>query len=114
MTSSSSTWLADAGTIVAILGTFSGIVRWLFHNAIDPIAEKVANHDIQIDKSLELGNSTNIKVARIEGYLASGTSGRLEADQDRTTKLPDVPPTIETPLPNGQIVEKPLIEGDAV
>ena len=86
---------------LGVVSTFSVVVRWLLHNAIAPVAEKVAEHDKAIARSVELGNSTNIKVARIEGFLsASGT------------KLPNVEPTLEKPDDNGRIITEPLIQPD--
>jgi hypothetical protein len=85
------------GTSLALLGATAAVLRFLIHNATDPIATKVNTHDTQINQSLELGNSTLIKVARIEGFLAG----------NGTDKLPGVAPTVEIPY-DGKIIEKPL------
>lgn len=84
---------------VAIVGSFAVVVRWLLHNAIGPLQTKVAEHDTQISTAVALGNSTNIKVSRMEGYFAG--MGK--------EKLPEVDFTVEKPL-NGRIVEEPLIK----
>jgi len=102
--------LGGVASIIATVGGFGALVRWLLKNATGPIAaglevvtKKVADHDDAIARSVELGNSTNIKVARIEGFLSANGSN----------KLPEVEPTLEKPDDNGQITEEPLIpKGD--
>jgi hypothetical protein len=95
------------GTAVGIIAVMAGLIRFLIHNATDPIATKVDDHDQQIGQVIDLANSTNIKVARIEGYMAASNGVG-----DGRDKLPKVRPTVETPF-EGQIVEKPLIPGGA-
>lgn len=90
-------WISDISGGLAILAGFAAIVRWLLHNAIQPIVDKVAQHDEQIKTATDLASSTNIKVSRIEGFLAGQGS----------SKLPAVEPTVETPT-NGGIVSTPL------
>lgn len=91
--------IATIGTVIGILGAVLVVMRFLIHNATDPIASKVADHDTQIAHAIELGNSTNIKVSRIEGFMA----GR------GTTKLPEVEPTLEKPV-DGTIIQVPLLK----
>lgn len=86
---------------LGVVSTFAVVVRWLLHNAIEPVAKKVEQHDEQIAHAVDLGNSTNIKVARIEGFLA----GRGQE------KLPDVKPTLEKPV-DGTIVTEPILPTD--
>lgn len=91
-------WIGIAALGLTLLGMITAVVRYLVHNATDPIAAKVATHDTEIGKAVDLATSTNIKVSRIEGYLAG--MGRA--------KLPDVAQTVEIPQ-DGEIVTKPLI-----
>jgi hypothetical protein len=95
--------LTFVGTAVGILGATAVLLRFLIHNATDPIATKVSEHDTQISHAIDLANSTNIKVARIEGYMAASNGVG-----DGRDKLPKVRPTVEVPY-DGHIVEKPLI-----
>lgn len=92
-------WIGTIAGTVTILTAFTIIVRYLIHGATDPIAAKVADHDVQIGKAIDLATSANIKGSRIEGYLAG--MGR--------SKLPDVTPTVEKQV-DGEIVEEPLLD----
>jgi hypothetical protein len=85
------------GTIASVLAIIGGVFATI-KSLLRPIAAKVAAHDGLIQKASETSTSTNIKVARIEGFLAG----------QGHDKLPDVTPTVEIPK-DGGIEEKPLI-----
>lgn len=98
--------LQIAGLATTIIGGVAVVVKLMFKGAIAPLSTKIAAHDQEIadikstaNRAVELGSSTNIKVARIEGFLSANGSG----------KLPAVAPTVEKADTNGQITEEPLI-----